>query len=73
MRQSYSGMIAQMPEAHYAHGIHTTTPQATHTAAHPSSSEDWSDCELARVALESRRANRYTQEERATSQLPTYA
>jgi hypothetical protein len=42
-------------------------PQATRTAVCPSGSEDWSDCGLAKVARESRSANKYSQEERVTS------
>ena len=54
--------------------VHMINPQATHTAACLSSSEDRSDCGLARVAPESRaRANRYSQEERVTSHQRPYA
>jgi hypothetical protein len=66
-------MIAQMPEDALPAWSHTIIPQATRTAACLSSSEDWSDCGLARVARESRRANRYSQEERVTSYQTPYA
>jgi hypothetical protein len=52
-RSPYSRVIAQMP-GHALGAVHTINPQATHAAACLSSSEDRSDCGLARVAPEPR-------------------
>lgn len=52
-RSPYSGVIAQMP-GRTTRAVHTINSQATHAAACLSSSEDRSDCGLARVAPESR-------------------
>ena len=50
------GSSRRSRETHYVCGVHTISPQATHTTVCLSSSEDRSDCELARVAPESRQS-----------------